>query len=196
MNGPLALTFQTFSCICLSGLLLVEWMALRTLVQEAFLLNHLYEPTEAPAEPEEAVLGTRAQPFRTPRLDSSGVFTEKDLLGQVTTLLFVMPSQLVPQTEAMFSPLLHSIWHKRRGPVYVVCSGSREDCQLLRDKYRFGKVHNSGVDVLFDEGAALRMTFSVTSAVRAVVIDESGRIAKVGGARTDEFTEAPSGPRS
>lgn len=193
MNGPLASTLQTFGWVGLSGLLLLEWIALRTLVQETLILKHLYEPA---AEPEEAVLGTRAKRFRATLLDSSDVVSEKDLLGQMTTLLFVQPNRILSHADSMFSSLLQSIWHGRRGPVYVVCSGSREDCTLLRDTHHLGKVDNSGIDVLLDDGAALRRAFAITAALRAVVIDEKGRIAKVGGridkvgdARSDEHIE-------
>jgi hypothetical protein len=189
MNEPFALglSWQLFSCVCLSGLLLLEWIALRTLLHETLLLRHLYEP---PASPEDALLTVRVQPFRAALMDC---LTEADLLGRVTTLLFVRPDRLFAQSKEVLAPLLHSLWTKRQGPLYVICSGSLEDCEVLRDRYRLGRKHDSSVDIVHDETGALRTTFSVTPAIAAVVIGEDGTLSKVGGVHSDEFEEIAPG---
>jgi hypothetical protein len=190
MDSTLGLTFQTVSCVCLGSLLLLEWIVLRTLTHETILLKHLYEPSDTSVGPEDAVLGLLLQPFRARVLDSSYTLTEQDLLGQVTTLLFVQ-TESASQPRSMLTPLLHSLWHKRQGPLYVVCSGTLEHCQRLRDEYRLGKAHHSVIEVIFDEGGALRTTLVVTSELSAVVIGEDARVRKVGGVESDELIRAP-----
>lgn len=191
MSGALGLSIQVFSCVCLSGLLLLEWLALRTLMQETLSLKHLYEPA---AGPEDAVLSVRVRPFRASLMDCSDVLTDADLLGRVTTLLFVQPDKLFKQSKEVFGPLLLSVWQKRRGPLYVVCSGSLTNCQLIRDKYQLGRMHNSAIDVVLDERGALRTTFSVSPVLTAVVVDENRKILKLGAVHSDGFMEkAPSG---
>jgi hypothetical protein len=157
MSEPLAFGFQVLSCVCIGGLLVLEWTALRTLMQETLILNHLFRPNKEPRKGNESVLGARVQPFHVARLDTEESFTEKDLLENVTTLLFVAPNELASETESMFAQLLHSVWTKRQGPIYVVCSKSRGDCQRVADRFQFGKSRGSGIDLLFDaEGTMAR----------------------------------------
>lgn len=193
MNEAFGPSLQLLSCVCLGCLLLLECIALRTVMREALLLRHVYEP--APGR-EAALLSVRVKPFRATLMDCSDVLTDADLLGRVTTLLFVQPSELFAQSKEVLAALLHSLWTKRQGPLYVVCSGSLADCQLLRDKYRLGRKHSSSVDVILDQAGALRTSFSVTAVLMAVVIDENRRILKVGGVDSDEVMEAPSGVTS
>jgi hypothetical protein len=193
MNAPLAFGFQVLSCIGIAGLLALEWTALRTLMRETLILDHLFRPHKEPPEGEESALGSRVRPFRVVRLDTGESFTEKDLIGSVTTLLFVSPKELVSDTESMFTQLLHSVWAKRRGPIYVVCSRSRVDCQRVGDRFRFGKSRGSGIDLLFDTDGSMRDMFMVMSPVRAVVIDKNGHVTKVGGIEADPTPESHSG---
>lgn len=193
MSEPLTLGFQVLSCACIGGLLVLEWTALRTLLQETLILDHLFRPNKEPPEGEESVLGARVQPFCVARLDTGESFTEKDLLENVTTLLLVSPNELVSETESMFAQLLHSVWTKRQGPIYVVCSKSMGDCQRIARRFQFGKSRGSGIDLLFDADGTMREMFSVTSAVRAVVVDKKGHVMKVGGVETNPASESPSG---
>lgn len=188
MSGSFGLSVQVISCLCLSSLLLLEWLALRTLMHETLLLRHLYEPTPAP---EDALRSVRVRPFRAPLMDCSDVLTDADLLGRVTTLLFVRPDKLFAQSKEVFGPVLLSVWQKRKGRIYVVCSGLIGDCQLLRDKYQLGRMHNSAIDVVLDEDGEIRKRLSVTPVLAAVVVDANRKILKVGGLHSDEFNEGP-----
>jgi hypothetical protein len=188
MSAPFDLSWQALSCFCLSGLLLIEWLALRTLTHETLLLRHFYEPTPGR---EDELLSIRVRPFRASMMDCSDVLTDTDLLGRMTTLFFVRPDKVLKQGNEVFGPLLLSLWQKRRGPLHIVCSGSIEDCQLLRDRYQLGRMHNSAIEVVLDERGLLRKSFSVTPALAAVVVDENGKIAKVGGVHSDQFQEDP-----
>lgn len=193
MNEPLAFGFQVLSCVGAAGLLALEWTALRTLMHETLILDHLFRPHKEPPEGEESALGSRVRPFRAVRLDTGNSFTEKDLIGSVTTLLFVSPNELVSETESMFTQLLHSVWAKRRGPIYVVCSRCKADCQRIADRFQFGKTRGSGIDLLFDTDGSMRDMFMVTSPVRAVVIDKNGHVTKVGGVEADHSPVSQSG---
>jgi hypothetical protein len=193
MNPPLAFGFQVLSCVSIAGLLALEWTALRTLMQETIILDHLFRPHKEPPEGEESALGSRVRPFHVVRLDTGESFTEEHLIGSVTTLLFVSPNALVSETESMFTQLLHSVWAKRRGPIYVVCSKSADDCKRVADRFQFGKTRGSGIDLLFDTDGSMRDMFMVTSPVRAVVIDKAGNVTKVGGVEADPTSQSGAG---
>lgn len=186
MRAALDLTWQAFGCLGLSGLLLIEWLALRTLTYETLLLRHFYEPTPGR---EDELLSIRVRPFRASLMDCSDVLTDADLLGRVTTLFFARPEAVLKQGKELFGPLLLSLWEKRRGPLYVVCTGSIQDCQLLRDKYQLGRKHHSAIEVVLDERGMLRKTLSVMPALAAVVVDENRTISKVGGVHSGAFED-------
>lgn len=194
MTATLGSSFQTLSLLSLTGLILIEWVALRSMLRETLVLKHLYEPSAAAATAEDALLGTKPRPFRAVHLDSPAALTDMDLMGRVTTFLFVQPTEVLSQRNSLFSSVLHSLWQRRRGPLYVVCSGPRPDCQLLRDRYRLEQAPGNEFGVLFDETATLRRNFSITAALYAVVIGEDGRVAKVGG--VESINQEPAGALS
>jgi methylamine dehydrogenase accessory protein MauD len=117
------------------------------------------------------VLGPHVAPaFRVADLDGNQ-FSNADIAGQLTALLFASPNCTSCMTTL---EQLNALSSKVKGNVVVVCQGSREDCALL------GQRHHLTQQIVVDEDAEMGRLFKISGTPTAVILDELGRIISVG----------------
>lgn len=175
--------YLAISLVALWGIVIVESAALQALCRNTLSLRRLLEPPAASGQPRDA-LGTTVTGFSARLLDSQDVITAADLRGQTTLLLFVAAMDMSAAASQLFSSVLRTFWPKYRESFYVVCRGAPEACAQLRDHYGLARSNERGIRVLLDEEGALARLFSVGAGATAVVVDETGNVAKVGGLLT------------
>lgn len=173
-----------FSYVLLCVLVVLQALALRATLRRAARLSKLYSETEARKKQEEAPAkstwmvppGTRVPEFSAPILGTDGIMTRADLEGRETVLFFVSPEDAYSPTRHRYyheiSNPFQSMWETVEGELYVVCKGSREECERLIE----GNPARSILDVegrLFDN-------FLIDRTPCAVLLDEELRVTRFG----------------
>lgn len=169
-----------FTYVLLGVLVVLQALALREALRRAARLSRLYsesEKREVPAGPEWAVSSeTRVPEFSAPLLGADGVVTRADLEGHETILLFVSPTDAVSPARHRFyhglSKPFQSMSNLVEGKVYVVCKGSREECERL--------TLGSPAPRIVDEEGLLFDSFLIDRTPRAVHLDEEVRVTRFG----------------
>jgi hypothetical protein len=170
------------SYVLLCVLVVIQALVLREALRRAARLSRLYSKSEdhqkreASADSEWAVpFGTRLPEFSAPLLGADGLVTRADLEGRETILLFVSPADAFFTRHRIYHEMTHafqSMWEAVEGEVYLVCKGSREECERLTDGSRARSI--------LDEEGWLFNSFLIDKTPRAVHLDEEARVTRYG----------------
>ena len=172
-----------FTYVLVGVLVVLQALALREALRRAARLSRLYseleerQKREAPAGSEWAVSSETLVPeFSAPLLGADGIVTRADLEGHETILLFVSPTDAVSPARHRFyhglSNPFQSMWNLVEGQVFVVCKGSREECERL--------TLGSPAPRIVDEEGLLFESFLIDRTPRAVHLDEEVRVTRFG----------------
>lgn len=166
------------SYLALCVIVVIESAILRAIVADTLWLARLYEAPEDDAVG--PALGTPMPAFQARLVDAPDVLTDKDLRSRSTMLFFVTPAVEIALTPGVFLATLFALWNKTEGALQVVCSGSEEDCRLLRDHYQLRERFGDNLRLVLDHDSDLATRFGVPSTPVAVLFDESGLVRRVG----------------
>jgi hypothetical protein len=172
-----------FSYVLLCVLVVLQALALREALRRAARLSKLYseaedrQKQEVSAYSEWAVpAGTRVPEFSAPLLGTDGIVTRSDLEGRETILLFVSPADAFSSARHRIyhemTYAFRSMWETVEGEVYLVCKGSREECERL--------TAGSPARSILDEEGRLFDSFLIDRTPRAVQLDEEARVTRFG----------------
>jgi hypothetical protein len=172
-----------FSYVLLCVLVILQALLLREALRRASKLSRLYSELEDRKKREPPVnsdwtvqSGTRVPEFSAPLLGTDGVVTRADLEGRETILLFVSPEDAFsPTRHRFYHEMTHaysSMWEAVEGEVYLVCKGSREECERLTASSHARKI--------LDEDGRLFDSFLIDKTPRAVQLDEEARVTRFG----------------
>jgi hypothetical protein len=171
------------SYVLLCVLMVLQALALREALRRAARLSRLHSESEDSNKQETSgnsdwhvPSGTRVPEFSAPLLGTDGILTRADLEGRETILLFVSPTDAFSsarhQIYHQLTHAFHSMWETVEGEVYLVCKGSREECERLID--------GSPARSILDEDGRLFNSFLIDKTPRAVHLDEEARVTRFG----------------
>jgi hypothetical protein len=172
-----------FSYVLLCVLVVLQALALRETLRRAAKLSKLYPESEERQKEEASAgsewvvpAGTRVPEFSAPLLGGDGIVTRADLEGRETILFFVSPADAASSARHRFyheaSKAFRSMWETVEGELYVVCKGSREECERL--------TAGSPARSILDEEGRLFDRFLIDRTPRAVQLDEKVRVTRFG----------------
>jgi hypothetical protein len=166
--------------LLLCTLLGLESWALRALLREVLALRRLIgRPSSADVNIGPA-LGSPA-PVRRARELFTEQFVALGASEKTSTLMyFVNASSILAARGTGFISSLHAMLHKVEGRVYLVCRGPEATCEELARRHGLSNAPDLRVRVFSDPTGDIARTFSVTVFPSAILIDETGRIAKTG----------------
>lgn len=172
-----------FSYVLLTLLVVLQALALREALRRAARLSRLYPQSEDSQKREASAgsgwvvqSGTPVPEFSAPLLGMDGIVTRADLEGRETILLFVSPADAFSSARHHIyhemTHAFHKMWDRVEGEVYLVCKGSREDCERLTADTRAKKI--------LDVDGRLFDSFGIDRTPRAVQLDEEARVSRFG----------------
>jgi hypothetical protein len=128
------------------------------------------------AQPEEPDLDDKPLiRFEATRLDGGNGVCEKDLMGAPSTLVFLEPADSISEGKADFARgLIHKLWHRTRGRVFLLCSGSTEECVQAVDTITSRIPHP--IESWVDHSAEVRKRFGLSESPTAVRLNWRGEL--------------------
>jgi hypothetical protein len=171
-------TFFLFSLIALAGLVLWELRALLELLRGTLWLKDFY--ARATADP--GIPARSPAPAFTAEVIGGGRLFDSGerLRGHSSILLFVATEVADSPYYAHLDSAMHAFWHKADGHLYVLCSGTRGDCERVARTHQLQQLAHGPVVVLHDPDAAIARRYRIARTPQAVLIDEEGMVARYG----------------
>lgn len=164
----------------LCAVLVLQSLLLHAALRRAARLSRLYAKEEERQKqqalrlPWQIPAGTRLPEFAAPLLGTDRILTQADLKGRETILLFVSPADAASTAHHKnyhhIGPAFGSMLDTVEGEVYIVCKGSRQDCQRFVNGRR----------AIWDVEGHLSRSFSITVTPRAVHLDEETIVTRYG----------------
>jgi hypothetical protein len=108
---------------------------------------------------------TEAPAFAATLRGSSHVLTAKDFIGIRTALLFVSPSDAGSTAYRYLDMIVHWLWHRTEGQLYVVCTGAAEPCERF---FPSGHVGWHALAMVNDFDGSLSRAFTVKETPLAI----------------------------
>jgi hypothetical protein len=170
----------SLSTLTLSAAVAAEFVVLRAIAQEALVLSKKLQPKTEKLAPREQALGTQVKSFRARMLDAPDDVIKIDLRGKTSFLLFVEPRQIEPSARAALGAVLHTFQRRYESSVFLVCCGQVDECRQFLQHYGLTRGIDAETKVVLDENRELVRLFSIHAFPTGIVIDEDGRVAKVG----------------
>jgi hypothetical protein len=124
--------------------------------------------------------GTPAPRFSAIANGLTETIDSSTLKGHLTILMFVAPDETHLSRYSYLANVLHALWHKSQGHLYLLCRGDEVECQQLAAKYKIGGSLKHEIKLLLDEEGQIGDLFRIRSTPHAVEIDKHGRIARYG----------------
>lgn len=173
------MTLLQYSYLALFVLVVSEFILIRQAFKHALWTSRLIT-TASDVELQGLTPGVRIPKFRAPLLDSSDPFTEMDLFGENSALLFVRPASVLDVSKSGFQTLVFHLARRVDGPVYCICSGSLGECRRLHNEY-FADCHNEQyVQIVIDSQNELKEAFGIQGPISAVVVEPGGIVSQTG----------------
>ncbi len=177
------------SYIILWGLAFLQAFVLRDTLRETVWLQRLNREYARTRSDNRLPQGTRAPKFSAPVLDTGKTMALADLMGLSATLIFVSPADVASPLYHELPASIHGLWHRARGNLYIVCSGTAEQCRQLVSALQFGCDHRAGVPILLDHNGRIAASFLVSQTPAAVRLDDQVRVQQYARQLTAEEVE-------
>lgn len=168
--------FVAASYVVLIVIVLVEGVALRLVVRDILWFKRLM--TDFP-EDDYLPAHSKIPPFRALRV-GGGIVLSEELCDSESILLFVRPSDEGSPRYRHLGYMMFSLWHKVEGRLYAVCNGTEGECAEWATHYLQNTSHPHTFTTIVDQDGRIAHSFKVGTTPRAVLIDESGAIARYG----------------
>lgn len=171
-----------WSTIVLSVVILGEGIAVRHIVHRLALL---YASLDEVGERLVLASGVPAPRFRASTLTPRKIYRLTQSQGYASILFFVTPSDNLSELYASLGSVLHALWHRVEGHLYIVCRGDTSVCGRFVSKDLSGFPRDK---VLLDEKGNIARRFRIFATPRAVEIDPQLNVKRYG----EPFGDTPS----
>jgi hypothetical protein len=164
----------TYGVLC--GLILLEGLVLREVFAETLWFKRFYFDLKDGVEWTRPEPGTHIPDFSVPDLGRGRMFHASDFEaeGKDSILFFLSPNDGSSQLNQDLETVLHALWHRVEGHLYLICSASSSACRQLLDG-KFPLDH-----VLLDEAGYLSRIFGIGFTPQAVELDGNARVLRYG----------------
>jgi hypothetical protein len=177
-----------FAYLLTAVLTIMQAVLLRSVIRQVmwlFQLGLTEETSETANGTHTLPVGSRIPGFKAQVLDTDQIIFSKNIVGKRTAFIFVTPAdaKLASVRDGSLRNFLDRLSARLANSVYVVCSGTREDCgtfatrSLHSGRATFGP---SSYVILEDRYGSLRRAFAVDRSPAAARVDEFGRIEQYG----------------
>jgi hypothetical protein len=167
----------TYSGLCL--LVFLEALMLRKILRETLWFKRLSTEISR-ADWKGLTVGTRVSKFTAEVLDTGETFHSSRLNGQPTILLFVSPNDAPSQFYSNLEVVIHALWHKTKGHIYLVCTGAETPCRHLVHDHCAKAFSTNRVRTILDRTGYIAGVFRIVGTPQAVELDEDARIRRYG----------------
>jgi hypothetical protein len=174
------MTLLDASFVVLCAIVVAQFLALQAVFDT--VREHVGRRTNDDASADDPALaaGKPAPPFSFQVLDEQTAFTEQDLLGRTTMLLFVT----VIDARRLGDRVVHSILYGLSGQcderLNIAVEGSTADCRWFRDHYRLDDFYKDKVRLLVAQDVGIRYWLGITDMPSCAVFNDDGTLKKVG----------------
>ena len=173
-------TIFTISYVLLCGLVVLESLLLREALRGTVKLKRLYSGSARQPELVGPRTGVPIPDFSGPLLGTGETLSTAQMKGESTILLFVSPSQESSVGYRQLAAVIHALWHRMDGRIYLVCGGNEDACCKLADNFHVHGFAQSQVPIVLDENSQIARSFQIEATPAAVEVDEDLRIARYG----------------
>jgi hypothetical protein len=168
-----------------------------TVLQALVLHDVLREASRLPLFRSHQIARPAVPRFSMPLLDAASQLTDRDLRTRITGLLFIAPIAKATLAPHLVTSIIHALWHKFEGALYLVCAGSVESCRKLRDEQRLLHAYGGDVQVVLDVDGQLANAFGVPSnKPSAAIVDANGLVQGTGSLVEESLTRDEQNPRA
>jgi hypothetical protein len=183
----------SYAVLC--GLVVLEASILREALRDIVRLKRFYASNlsyDRRVDFEGPPRGAIAPAFSGTLLGTGETLTGTQLKGDPTILLFVSPSEASSPAYQQLATIIHALWHRVDGHLYLVCSGSEHACRQVALIFRVHGFAENQVPIVIDEEARIARRFHIAATPAAVELDDDLRVIRYGLpiATADEGEEA------
>jgi len=169
------------SGIAILGLAIVcQWVVLRSLLLESTRPSVAINSQANATSSDVVRVPTVLPSFRVRQLNRAEPASQDNLRGKPSILLFISTSSVESLAPERVGGILHALWSKTDGRLYVAYDGSESECRSFSEGWHVQKRFGGDLLVWMDPGGSLRRLFGIASSPAAIVVDESGKITKTG----------------
>jgi hypothetical protein len=174
-------TIFAISYLAACGVALFESFVLKRILRETLWFCRFYDDLSHGIEWKILPSGALAPEFSAPLLGTSQILSKSSLRELPSILLFISPHEASSsKTYANLGSVIHALWHRVKGRVYLVCAGRKEQCiSFAHDRKLMGFAHNR-VKVAWDENGEIARAFKITNTPQAVELDQDARVYRYG----------------
>jgi hypothetical protein len=167
----------------MSTMFQISFLSLTTLiVLQALVLHDVFrEISRLPLLTSQHTARPALPRFSRRLLDTPDLLTDQDLRLRTTGLLFISPAIAKSLAPHVLTSIIHAMWHKFQGVLYVVCAGTVNSCRRLRDEQSLLHAYGGDVRVVLDVDGQLAKACGLSAdKPSAIVVDANGLIQRTG----------------
>jgi hypothetical protein len=124
--------------------------------------------------------GTPAPDFSARILGQSSSVDTSQFQGYQTMLLFVTPDDALSPYYEHLTAVIHALWHKVQGHLYLICRGNDKSCERLVREHTVAGLSLHSYTALIDADGQIMEKFLIDWTPQAVLLDSDTRISKYG----------------
>jgi len=175
------LGWLNISYIMLWGLTLIPALLLHRVLREAMWLS--LEAARRTLSNDPGTWWPRRDPvpqFSAPVLGADKVVTSNEIIGEEAMLMFVRPEDGAEVLDKQLRTSVHGLFHKAKGNLFVVCSGSSDGCGRLLPEMQLGANGTPRIAMLLDEDGGIAGAFHVKHTPVVFRLDSEARVVGFG----------------
>ena len=128
-------------------------------------------------------------------LDSKSHVTERDFIGTTSSVFFIGSAQLDEVDPEVLALSINYLWNKADGKVFIVCGGTDKESRSLDANSELTSRYGSSLTIIGDEDGQITRSFGIDKTPIAILVDEEGRISRVGESASMYRSETSGGIR-
>lgn len=174
------MTLLDASFVVLCAIVVAQFLVLQAVFDT--VREHVGQRTNDDASTDDSVLvpGKPVPPFSFPVLDEPAAFTEQDLLGRTTMLLFVTDTDARRVGDRVVHSILNGLCSQCDERLNIAVEGPAAECRWFRDHYQLDEFYKDKVRLLVAQDAGIRYGLGITSMPSCAVFNDDGTLKKVG----------------
>jgi hypothetical protein len=154
----------------------MESLVLKEIAKRVSWYKRMYSEFYRTTEIRVLATGTPAPAFSGSIVGKDEILKTTDLEGAPSMLMFVSPQEFNLPLYENVGVVLHSLWHRVQGRLYLICKGTEESCvQMVRD---LGAENHA--PAIVDMDGRISRSFRVTTTPQVVELDSEIRVKRYG----------------
>jgi hypothetical protein len=154
----------TLTYVVLVCLVLLECLALQATLRKTVLLKRFVSDAARINKFRGLPKDAPAPHFVAPVLGTDDILTTRNLEGHVTILLFASSGQSSSPFYEQLSFIIHVLWSRVEGHLYLICGGTDSECQRLLSDHKI-----KHVKTVVDHGMKIARLFLVDPTIPTAV---------------------------